>query len=154
MTIQYLIIDIDGTLADSTHRACYLQRSPKDWDRFFSLVHLDAPIEPNITVIKGLLNAGAYPIFVTGRPDSCKVGTEAWLRQHLFDGNDHDYAIYFRNSADRRPDFAVKQEIAFRFLIPSNINGLNSLVFEDRTDCAKMWRDLGFTCFQVSNDLY
>lgn len=39
-----IIVDIDGTIANNTHRQNTLDTDPKDWDAFFSECHLDEPI--------------------------------------------------------------------------------------------------------------
>jgi hypothetical protein len=31
-----ILVDIDGTLADCTHRLHHIQKQPKDWDAFFA----------------------------------------------------------------------------------------------------------------------
>lgn len=38
------IFDIDGTIADLSHRLPHIQKEPKDWDAFFGCVADDAPM--------------------------------------------------------------------------------------------------------------
>ena len=37
------IFDIDGTIANNKHRTHFLEASPKDWDGYHALAHLDTP---------------------------------------------------------------------------------------------------------------
>lgn len=41
-----VIFDIDGTLADATHRLHHITRHPKNYDAFFAAVGDDSVIEP------------------------------------------------------------------------------------------------------------
>ena len=43
---RFVIFDIDGTLADTSHRAHYMQQKPKNWKSFFDECHLDPVKEP------------------------------------------------------------------------------------------------------------
>ena len=42
------IFDIDGTIADLSHRLPHIQKTPKDWTAFFASVADDVPIEHTI----------------------------------------------------------------------------------------------------------
>lgn len=81
MTACYLF-DIDGTLADCSHRLHHIQSSPKDWRTFFSECKGDFPIPHIIGLALDLERAGAAIVYVSGRSDECRELTEAWLAQH------------------------------------------------------------------------
>jgi hypothetical protein len=40
---RYYLFDIDGTIADLSHRLRLIERKPKDWRRFFGSDAMDAP---------------------------------------------------------------------------------------------------------------
>lgn len=67
---KFIVVDIDGTIADISHRVHYLESKPKDWDNFYSVKEMsgDKPIHNIIDMVKSLYNF--YPIiFCTGRPE-------------------------------------------------------------------------------------
>ena len=39
-----IIVDVDGTVADLTHRLHYVTNGNKNWKRFFRDVYMDSPI--------------------------------------------------------------------------------------------------------------
>lgn len=38
MSIKYVIVDIDGTVADLSHRIHFIEGEKKDWDSFYNNV--------------------------------------------------------------------------------------------------------------------
>ena len=56
--------------------------------------------------------------------------------------------LYMRKDGDTRPDYVIKPELVKDFI--DDIY----MVFEDRDQVVKMWRDLGITCLQVANGDY
>lgn len=129
------ICDIDGTVAEMNGR------SPYD----YSLVSTDRPKLKIIHMLKGRYAQNREIIFVSGRPESCRGDTEAWLRFHLGFPFEH---LYMRATGDNRNDAIVKREI-FDTHIRFKYNV--SLVFDDRDRVVRMWREeLGLTCLQVA----
>lgn len=45
MSIKYVIVDIDGTVADLSHRIHFIEGEKKDWDSFYNNVEKDKPIQ-------------------------------------------------------------------------------------------------------------
>ncbi len=80
------IFDIDGTLADLSHRLPLIQQTPKDWDGFFAACPDDAPIQHMINLAIDVALAGARIIYISGRSDQCREATEDWLRRHALPG--------------------------------------------------------------------
>lgn len=79
-----LLVDIDNTLADTAHRAHYVNRpiKEKDWPAFFKAMGEDTPIIPVINKVKEYNNRGWNIILITGRPDKYEHLTLPWLEQH------------------------------------------------------------------------
>lgn len=69
------VFDIDGTLADCSHRLHHIQKEPKDWDAFFDACGDDAPMPHVIAVAKALRTVGWPIIFVSGRSDRVRQQT-------------------------------------------------------------------------------
>lgn len=142
-----IIFDIDGTLADCSHRLHWIQSKPKNWNAFFAGMALDAPIEPTITIAQSLFNSDNNLIFCTGRPISHYGITQAWLEKHVGDWT-LACPLYMRPSGDHRPDYEIKALLAAKMLA----DGLNPKVaFEDRQQVVDMWRRSGIICYQVGN---
>lgn len=145
------IFDIDGTLADLSHRLHHIQPpllangqyGPKDWDSFFAACGDDAPIEHTIKLAIDVSLAGANIIYVSGRSDQCRIATETWLTRHgLPDG-----PVYMRKQGDHRPDHQVKVELLAQLRADGNDP---VMAFDDRDAVVKMWREIGVPCAQVA----
>lgn len=145
------IFDIDGTLADNTHRLHYIQNDPKDWQGFFDAMSEDKPIEEmcflcnSLAALLSMMVFSQYTIvFCSGRPDSHKQQTLDWINKHIFVGN---HQIFMRKAGDHRPDEKVKEEL----LGQMREYGLEPLiVFDDRKRVVEMWRRNGIRCLQVA----
>src|SRR4051812_18603538 len=94
------IFDIDGTLADTTHRLHHIKAKPPNWDAFFEACSRDPLIEP-IRELAQTVAAQSYKIIlVSGRSDKVRSQTEAWLA-----ANDVPYqGLHMRAEGDYRPD--------------------------------------------------
>ncbi|MBZ0186449.1 MAG: hypothetical protein K8F91_09400, partial [Candidatus Obscuribacterales bacterium] len=141
------IVDLDGTLADCEHRRVYITREPKNWDKFFSprLVLKDPLIEPVSRVVR-LLSATETIVFASGRKESLRHVSIAWLRQH--DLWTDPFALYLRPDGDFRSDTIVKMEMLGQI----RADGYDPwLVIDDRSSVVAMWREQGLTCFQVED---
>jgi hypothetical protein len=145
-----VIFDLDGTLADCSHRLHFIQSKPKNWKAFFAGMEHDAPIKDTITVAQSLYGSFNDLIFCTGRPMSyCKV-TRNWLIQHVGDWTE-DCPLYMRAKGDGRPDYEVKLDLFNEM----HVNGLDPKVaFEDRDQVVDMWRQNGLICYQVAKGAY
>lgn len=138
------IVDIDGTIADNSHRVHYILNQPKNWDAFFAEVGGDKPIPHMVRLLDDLHQYWTRFIYVTGRPERCRGDTERWLVRNDFPlGNE----MYMRADGDRRPDYIVKQEL----LISIRKNGWDPIMaFDDRDSVVAMWRENGVPCAQVA----
>lgn len=168
---KFIIVDIDGTVADITHRVGFVRPicidcqlfavkgkcpnekceskaiSKKNWKAFFSNVKADKPIKPIVDMIDNL--ARYYNIlFVTGRDTSIAKDTEDWLNKHFsedYQGESMPYYthLFMRNSGDSRPDYEIKAEI-LELLPKARI----AFVLEDRQQVVDMYRKEGLTVLQ------
>lgn len=146
------IVDIDGTIADLTHRLPHIQKEPKDWDAFFAACDRDGPIPHMIDMLNALGGGNEAFMFVTGRPERCRAPTFKWLRRMFpnwtWDSEDGSRDLYMRADGDHRPDEIVKAELLDRMLV----DGARPIMaFEDRTRVVKMWRSRGIPCLQVAD---
>ena len=137
-----IIFDIDGTLADISHRRHYVETKPTDWVAFQALAHMDSVVEPIAAIIRSLPSKNVI-ILCTGRGEQERSITDAWLDQHHIKYN----ALYMRAAGDHRHDDVVKEEL----LAQMRADGFNpQLAFEDRSRVVAMWRRNGIMCAQVA----
>ena len=141
-----IVFDIDGTLADASHRLHYIQSYPKNWDAFFWACVDDTPITPVVLLARTLLRDGYHNVaFWTGRDDMVEHPTRRWLAHHLGYSADRE-ELRMRSHGDHRPDYEIK-EGWLREWKPD-------LVFEDRQAVVDMYRRHGIRVCQVAPGNY
>jgi len=146
-----IICDLDGTLADLTHRLHYIKGAKKYWGVFHAQCVDDKPYEDVIEIVDTfrLGNCGcAYPsknlYILSGRNEVVRDETERWLEDNTpFTLNT---TLVMRKVNDFRPDTEVKRDMVRELgLTPDN----TLCVFDDRQCVVDMWREMGFRCLQV-----
>jgi len=139
------IIDIDGTIADASHRLWTIRKSPKDWDKFFELMADDLPMFHMRDLIRRLADYDmTILLYASGRPERFRGVTLDWLEFYGFPEGER---LYMRPDGDRRDDDIIKQEI----LIQMKKDGYDpTMAFDDRTRVVNMWRRNGIPCLQVA----
>ena len=136
---MYIIFDLDGTLADMTHRLSHIQKKPKDWDSFYAACLNDEPIEQMLALCRTLAHFNTVDIW-SGRSDVVRVQTEFWLKKYGINYR----TLKMRRDGDYRQDYIVKGEWADTLLAPPDV------VFDDRQQVVDMWRSRGVRCCQVA----
>ena len=147
-----VIFDLDGTLADLTHRLHFIATKPKNWPAFFAAAGKDSCIEP-IAMVARFFAITNRVVICSGRPDDNREATEAWLTRHVWGGNGfiRHKALYMRKAGDYRADDIVKSELLDQILA----DGFKpELVFEDRDRVVAMWRARGIRCCQVAEGAF
>lgn len=135
-------VDIDGTLTD---KSSLKKRSPYDYRKVLG----DDPNLFTMALVDGLSIIGYAKIFIfSGREDSCRADTEAWLEKH-----DVEYdKLVMRKTGDNRPDDVIKYEM-FQEHIEGQYNCLG--VLDDRMRVSMMARDvLGLNVAQFGDTRY
>ena len=103
------VVDVDGVLADVRHRLRHVRTTPKDWAAFFAAAPEDPVLEEGRETVTRL--AEVYPIvYLSGRPENCRVDTETWLDQHDLPAGE----VFLRPVGDRRPARLLKVEVLDR----------------------------------------
>ena len=123
------VFDIDGTLAHMNGR------SPYDPTKY----HTDT-VDESLTWVAESLCRSHYVLIFTGRDETYRPQTEAWLREN---GVEYD-ELHMRPAGDIRDDAVVKSEMldAVRYRVIG--------VFDDRDRVVSMWRRRGVPCYQVA----
>lgn len=139
-----IIIDLDGTLCDVSHRTHFVKTTPPNWPAFFDACRDDTPNGAVVALYDMARDAGHTILYVSGRPETHRAQTVAWLETH---GVDVYAALLMRPEGDYRQDAIVKRE-----LFDQHIAGKYAILFtvDDRKQVVQMWRDMGLVCFQVA----
>jgi hypothetical protein len=100
------VVDIDGVLADPSHRTRHLSSTPKDWDAFFAEVGGDGLLEHGRALLLELA-AEHEVVLLSGRPESARADTEDWLARHEIAVS----RVVLRENADHRPAPVMKADL-------------------------------------------
>lgn len=140
-----IVCDIDGTAANIDHRLHHVRgEGRKNWKAFFDTVERDLPNLWCLELVNSMKDR-KYPVYMaSGRPDSLRQPTEAWLASNGFSYDN----LFMRCRLDHRPDYIVK-EIILDFEILTRIVPL--FFIDDRSQVVNMWRDRGFVCLQCND---
>ena len=133
------LVDMDGTLADCTHREHHIQGPRKDWPAFFRGMGQDPP-NASIVELTRKLAADHDIVIVTGRPQEYLGETMDWLARHGIAPSE----LWMRRAGDHRRDDIVKHEILDQ--LPRD---RVSAVLDDRPHVCEMWEREGMPCYRV-----
>lgn len=106
---MFLIFDIDGTLADISHREGLAKE--EKWGQFFSpyMVRQDTPIEEAQEAFSKAIESNLVDgyVFITGRPERLRKTTKSWLAKH-FNIDIYDKQLYMRPDGNHDPSSELK----------------------------------------------
>ena len=143
----FVLCDIDGTVADGTHRLHFLSGEKKDWKAYFELMAGDRPRIEVIEQLRPYVENGHELIFVSARPDTYREETEKWLEEN----NVPPYTtLIMRKGGDKRPDTEVKEKMFLKFFKDSYPI---EVIFDDRPRVIEMWRSHGLNVTDVGNGI-
>lgn len=148
---QAIIVDLDGTLCDCSHRVHHAQN--KQWDEFNAGIPEDK-INP---AVKWLCLQAAQNelevILCTGRNEGNRAATLRWLLDQnclLFTD-----VLLMRPKDDHTPDHELKLR-----LIGEHFGSIEAarekvlFTLDDRDRVVEAWRNAGFQCWQVQAGSY
>jgi hypothetical protein len=131
-----VIVDLDGTLADCSHRRHFLDGDSPDWDAFYDACGKDTPNGWCVTLINSLVKAEVPVTIVSARRQAEYQKTLAWLVEAGISG---DVSVsLLRPDRDYTPDNVLKQRWLEGF-------GKDNVLFvvDDRPKVIRMWRAEG-----------
>ncbi len=99
------VFDIDGVLADVTHRLHLLQGRPQRWERFFAAADRDPLLAEGVARLRAAL-VDHDVVYLTGRPERTRRLTQRWLARHGLPTG----PLLMREDADYRPARWMKAE--------------------------------------------
>lgn len=137
-----VIVDLDGTLCDVTHRRHHVLNKPKNWAAWNAGIIADKPHGPILQLLARF--EAQEVVLCSGREEVFRAVTQEWLGKH---GVGYD-ALYMRGEKDYRDDGIVKGELLDRILA----DGYEPwLVIDDRKRVVDMWRSRGLMCLQCAD---
>ena len=133
------IFDLDGTLADVTHRLHFLEEGK--WDEFYLACNNDKPID-EIIALSRMMWHNSVPIFtLTGRSDIAKDKTIRWLNENnvLYD------ELFMRQDGD----YSHAEDLKEKWI---NEIGANNIycAFDDSAKVCNMFKRNGIITFHVN----
>lgn len=152
--VRIVVTDLDGTLADITHRRHHVDKMPKDWNSFFlpeeilkDKVRMDVWNQVAMAHATNSVRSDkrALLVAVSARPERCRQATVEWLEKHGMLGRID--ALLMRADRDSRQDDIVKREIHDKYLKNHEV----TVVFDDRPRVIRVWRELGLNVEDVGD---
>jgi len=157
--MSWFIFDIDGTLANNTHRLHLLpynretdpnsvvDNTAAQWDEFNGAAAADSVYPAISTIYRAIGEAGYRIALITGRTELIRTITTNWLFRM---GLDRYHELYMRPEDDYCSDYILKQRI-----MKTNFKGRHiQCVFEDRDRVVQMYRENDIQCVQVRKGDY
>ena len=159
--MKYIVFDIDGVLADCSHRLHYIQGENKDYDKFYSDDEIlkDKVFKNGKTFFHAIERSisedcrnehyynerGEFSkiriVSITGRNEKCESATEKWLWDNIINTA---ISVYMRSENDYRPAHEVKKD-----LIEKHIGFENILfAFDDDDQVNEMYKKHGVICYK------
>lgn len=102
------VFDIDGVLADVTHRLHFLD--VHQWERFFAAADVDPLLDEGAGRLREALEDHDV-VYLTGRPERNRPLTERWLGAH----NLPTGPMFMRPDDDHRPARYLKRDVLRAF---------------------------------------
>lgn len=141
---KVIVFDIDGTLANSEHRMHWVSSKPKNWAACDAAIPKDTPHDEVVWLLHTIaVRPDVKIIICTGRGESTRSVTEAWLKNYI---GDYD-ALYMRKYGDYRKDSIVKVELLQQIIYDY---GKPYLWFDDRQQVVDAIREQGIRVLQVA----
>jgi phosphoglycolate phosphatase-like HAD superfamily hydrolase len=137
----YAVLDIDGVLADVTHRLHHIESRPKDWRAFFGAAGRD-PVQPEGRAVADELAESHTVVYLTGRPEYLRRTTHDWLRRNGLPAG----RLLMRERGDFRPARAAKLEILRNLETEAPV----AVVVDDDDEVVVALRSAGFNVFHAT----
>lgn len=145
----YILCDIDGTLADITHRLQYAKGETKDWNKFFSLISEDYLKLETVDILLKYEEEGYDIILVSARPDTYRKETRIWLEK-VMNGYPLWKTLIMRKGNDKRQDVEVKKQILDTYFPDKS---LIHKIIDDRPSVIRMWKENGLDVINVGDGI-
>ena len=145
-----IIVDIDNTLANNSHRYELATNSDGsiNWDALYDYdnVILDTPIEYVIESVKLNKDCGRKIVIFTSRPERIREATEYWLNKHNIPYDE----LHMRSVEDHYiKDVELKKKMYDLF-----VNEKVSFAIDDKQEIVDLWEGLEIPTLKVDTIEY
>ena len=140
----FVVFDLDGTLADDSHRQHFLQHEPKAWQEYFAACGRDVPIRQMIRVLNDMSHRGSQVEIWTGRNEDVRPETERWLTDH--------HVAHDRLRMRHRRTIGQQTELKAEWLVEASRKP--DLVFDDNMTAVRWWRGRGILTAALTEEGY
>ena len=144
-----VVFDLDGTLFNCEHRQEHARKG--NWDEFHSRCIFDDIFDDAVTFARLLSKDFYHIVGLTGRNEEYRSLTDAVLHKNKIPVT----RLLMRPDGDWRPDHELKPTVLAEYF--GNIEEALKhvlVILEDRDKVVKVWRNLGFRCWQVQEGNY
>ena len=135
------VFDIDGVLADVSHRLHHLQGPQKDWDAFFDGASGDRVLLDGLAAVRRVADLGRPMVYLSGRPERTRQITLEWFACHGFPAAH----LHLRPDSDRRPARIFKPTVLAGLGGPAGVE----MVYDDDDAVVDQLRTLGYAVTHV-----
>lgn len=144
ITLLY-VFDLDGTLADITHRLHFIQCDKPDYDAFYDACDKDVPVAWTINLLN-ILALHGHVLVLSGRRESVREKTLDWLQE-----NHIRFAhLRMRPQKNHEKDVVIKKKMLMDFL-QDYPQYKTEFIIDDRQVVVNMWRQEGFAVLQCNS---
>lgn len=142
---KYIVVDLDGTLANIEHRLHFVQQKKKQFEKFYAATYQDSMNKWCYELIMAANNSGIRVFIVSARPNRLFLTTAQWLVQRGIPQG-HIELVLLRGEKDFTPDHELK-----RNWLRGNPKIKQHILFvvDDRQRVVDMWREEGLVCLQA-----
>jgi len=141
---MFVVLDLDGTVADASHRAHYLEQTPKDWEAFFrpDLVIKDPVINGVTRVLTHFQDLKYDFVILTGRNESLRDTTTRWILENLnIEIPDTHLLMRPHGNMLNAAEYKKEQLLNFKQGLENRDNGF--LIIEDDAEACVALKDFG-----------
>jgi hypothetical protein len=141
---MFVVLDLDSTLADISHRAHHVEKTPKDWDAFFSpdLVIKDKVV-PGVARVLTHFTELKYDILIlTGRNEDLRDTTMRWLHENL-DIAVPDSSLLMRPNGNMLNAGEYKREQLLNYRQGLENKDVSFLIIDDDPEVSATLKDFG-----------
>jgi hypothetical protein len=147
---ETVLFDLDGTLSNNQHRLPIIINSDgskkpnPDWDNYTQQCIFDTPKLPIINICKQYIANNHYVIILTGRCESMRSVTEAWLHGAGLTGYTK---LMMRPDGNYTPSAEIKRDWMLDILPPFDEadGSLSYVAYDDLNHNLEMFQKLGLS---------
>ena len=149
--VELVVFDVDGTMANCDHRLHHIRPDKmkgqkKNFRAWEEGQDDDTPIPQICNIYKRFVNdPDVIVIVLTGRNESTRYQTAAWLERHELGGYDE---LILKPKPSHIPDTKFKEDVLDRII--REYGKAPDMVFEDRKRVIDMWRRRGVFVVDVA----